>query len=219
MSLLLLGLGGGRGRFFALAPDFARLGSEKYVHASSTFFNCGRLFDGRRVGQSCHHAIEEDSTYLRIAPLTSPKTHPETHLGTIPEKLADALGLKVHVVGANLGVHPDLFDIDGALALARQSFLLGLFVKELAVVHETAHRRFCSRRNLHKIDIALYGKAHRLARRADPQLLARVVDQPHFADRDGLIDPVLSIAYLVFTSCYVLLASDASLDAHAVTFA
>jgi hypothetical protein len=69
--------------------------------------------------------------------------------------------------------------------------LLGLPVRELAVVHHPANRWIGIGRHLHQVELELRGSLSRGVCRDDAELLAVGVDQADLRNPDLFVDPVL----------------------------
>ena len=119
--------------------------------------------------------------------LASAKHDDESDLVAFFEEAPDVLHLEVHVVLVGLRPELDLLRLEGRHALLLLLLLLRLFVLELAVVHDPAHRRNGSWRDLDEIEALVLGDAQRLIRRHDAELLA-FVDDAHLLGTDALVD-------------------------------
>ncbi len=72
--------------------------------------------------------------------------------------------------------------------LARVALLAPLLVAVLAVVHQATHGWDGRRRHLNQVKTALARHLQRLAGGQDAELLPVLVDDPHLADADALVD-------------------------------
>src|SRR6185295_14066666 len=81
-----------------------------------------------------------------------------------------------------------LLDLDDALALLRVLRLLVQLVPILAVVEDAAHRWVGVGGDLDQVEPRFHRHAQRLLGRHDPELLAAVGNDPHFARADLLVD-------------------------------
>jgi hypothetical protein len=84
--------------------------------------------------------------------------------------------------------HLDLFDLDGALLLARLSRLFLRLVFVFAVVEDLADRRFRVGRDLYEVESRLYSARDSLAGRNDPDIVPRGVDELDGLIVDALVD-------------------------------
>src|SRR5690606_16516527 len=78
------------------------------------------------------------------------------------------------------------------LALARLALALALFVAELAVVHQAAHRRARVGCDFNQVQVPFLGHGQSLVGRQNAQLLAVLIDDPHLADADLMVNPKVS---------------------------
>lgn len=104
-----------------------------------------------------------------------------------------------------VGINPDteFHFLHFATLLVLVSFFLVLLLNVLvfAVVDDLAHRRVCIRRDLHKIQPALFSDTDRLVGRHDTELMPVLLDHAHFRRTNALIDPsLIDVAPIARTS-------------------
>lgn len=88
-----------------------------------------------------------------------------------------------------------LFDFNLALVLASLLCLDGLFVLELAIVHDAAYGRLSIWSNLYQIETCHIGNMLGLLGGTDTHLFPVVADQPYFTRSDGFVEPWLFRSY------------------------
>ncbi len=87
----------------------------------------------------------------------------------------------------NIQPQLDFFELVGVLVFARFPLSLGLLVLELTQVGDSANRRFGLGSHLDQVQAAVVGLDQGLAGRHHPQLVALVIDHPHFAGADFMV--------------------------------
>ena len=96
--------------------------------------------------------------------------------------------LHLEIVDVDLDAQPDL--LEGLRLLLLLLFALALLelVLVLAVVEDSADRRDGRGRHLHEVEPLLLSQGERLGSLHDAELLPFIVDDPHLADSDHLVD-------------------------------
>jgi hypothetical protein len=91
-------------------------------------------------------------------------------------------------VNVDVGPHLDLFDLDGALLLARLGGLLLRLVFVLAEIEDLADRRLGIGRNLDQVETGLGGASEGLSRGNDADIVAGGVDELDVWIVNALVD-------------------------------
>jgi hypothetical protein len=105
-----------------------------------------------------------------------------------PEKANDLVLANLIIVFRGGWPEFDLFQLRAAAALALLMRLLVLLVKKLAVIGDFANGRVCRRRNFHQIESAFPRHTNSLVWLHHPKLGALLINHPHFARPNPLID-------------------------------
>src|SRR5690606_24647511 len=100
------------------------------------------------------------------------------------EEAARVPDLELEVVRLDARPELDFFDVDLVLLLARLAGLAGLLVLELAVVHDSDHRRPRVRRHLHQVQALALGSGERFIDRHEAELCTLGADDPDRTDPD-----------------------------------
>jgi hypothetical protein len=116
---------------------------------------------------------------------------------TLFQKPDDVVLLEIVIVLIGIGSKLHFLDRDVSLMLLGFVKLLIELVKVFAVIHDSANRRICSRRNLDQIQTPLFSDLERCLRRHDTELLVLVVNYAYFASSDSLVHPYVFIDGLV----------------------
>ena len=119
-----------------------------------------------------------------------PATEEDGHFDTmsLAEKGPDVADLEVDVVATGLRADLHFLQQGRGRLLARFLRLLLLRVPVLAVVHDAAHRRIGTGRDLDQVELLLLRDAQRVGRQHDPELRAVGVDHADLAGADVVVD-------------------------------
>src|SRR5262249_1123150 len=119
----------------------------------------------------------------------------EHHLVLVFQELARLVDLDLDVMVAGLGADADFFEL--LLVWLSLALFAGLLVAELAVVHDLADRRPLLGGHLDQVELCLAGHLQGLRGRDDAELFAVGADQPHGADADLLVDPLVRLSIML----------------------
>jgi hypothetical protein len=149
------------------------------------------LLHDSHIFQLGSNTVQQIASNLRVRDFASSEADPHPHLHPILKPLARIAHLERAVMTGGFGSQPDFLDLDLLLLLSRFPFALGLFVLELAKVHDPANGRLSIRRNLDQIQSSVIRKPKRLSGRHNAFVVAFVVDQANLARSDCGIDSIL----------------------------
>ena len=135
--------GAGRAAAFARARVFcafvARQRADHHIDAAPDEF---RFEVGMAVGRQFGEKFTDDlESEFRVRHFASAEFQRDFHLHVLAQKINRMADLDAEVVRVNARAELNFLDGRGVLMLFRFLVLLGLFVTELAEVHDPAHRR------------------------------------------------------------------------------
>src|SRR5688572_3531511 len=158
---------------------------EDHVHLVA-FLPRHRLRD-RLVAEVRNQPLENAPADLRVRHLAFAEEDRRLHLVAVGEEALDVLLLEVVVVLVHLRAELDFLHLDHALMLLGLAGPLLLLVLVFAEIHDSAHRRHGSRRDLDQVEPLLTRDGHCLLWRHDPELLSGLVNHANFTDADALV--------------------------------
>ena len=123
--------------------------------------------------------------------LTAPELQRDLHLVAVLEKFHEVSHLGVEVALPDLGPELDLLHRDVDRLASGLLGLLRLFVPELPVVHDAAHRWIGHRCHLDEIEVESTSHPERVRNRFDPELTSVGTDESDFTSPDPIVDTVL----------------------------
>src|SRR5688572_14788611 len=139
------------------------------------------------VAEVRDQSLQDAAPDFRVRHLAAAEEDRRLHLVAVREEAFDVLPLEVVIMLVDLGAELDLLHLDHALVLLRLAGSFLLLVLVFAEVHDSAHRRHGSRRDLDQVEPLLTRDGDRLRRRHDPELLAGFVDHANFTNPDALV--------------------------------
>jgi hypothetical protein len=151
-------------------------------------FHARWLFNPSNVLEPVIDAIEKLFPKLWVGHFAAAEHHRNLDLITLFDELLGRARLEVDIVLVNLWPNANFAKQDVVLVLLGLTFLLRLFILELAVVKNAANGRHGGWRYFNEIGSALSGNVHGLHGRHDAKLLAVDSDDAHFARADSFID-------------------------------
>jgi hypothetical protein len=116
---------------------------------------------------------------------------------TLFQKPDDVVFLEIVIMLIGIGPKLHFLYRDVFLVLLRFVKFLIELVKVFAVIHNSANRWICSRRNLDQVQTPLFSDLQRCLRRHDTELLILIVDYAYLASSDSLVHPYVFIDGLV----------------------
>ncbi|MPL73075.1 hypothetical protein SDC9_18868 [bioreactor metagenome] len=134
-------------------------------------------------------AVQQFEAKALVRHFAAAEAQGDLHLVAILEEAHHRAHLDLVVMGVGPGAELHFLDFDDLLLLAGFGLALLLFVLELAVVHDLAHRRHRRRRDLDQIKPGLFGHHHRARRGDDAHVLAVRPDQADLGRSDPIVDP------------------------------
>ena len=135
------------------------------------------------------HAVEQSASAFGMLALPAAELHDELDLRAVSEEFDCAVALPRVVVVADLRSQPHLLERHVHLVASARSCAPLLFEAPLAVVHDAADRRLCTRGHLDEVEIPGGRIRPRLVGRHDTELLSFIADQAYLAHADLLVDP------------------------------
>ena len=135
------------------------------------------------------HPVEDPTPQLRMLHLASTEHDRDLDLAAISEELLDLAGLGVEVAGTDLGPVLHLLDHHVCRLLTRLLGPLGLFVLELPVVHDPAHRWIGLVGHLHEVQAQIAGDGEGVGQGTYAELLSIWGDQTYTLGTDAVVDP------------------------------
>jgi hypothetical protein len=178
-----------------LILSIRRLGSlaeRRKVHRHGSSFHAGTLLDHPVISQLHSQTLEEFFPQFRMGNGTATEEDRQLHLIPGIQKPGRGATLGFEVVIANLRFDPDLFELNDVLIATGIALFPALFVPEFSIVHQSTNGRGRVRGNLNEVEPALPGHLECLPRGDDPDLATFVVDEPHLADPNPLVDARLN---------------------------
>src|SRR5207302_6717364 len=144
--------------------------------------------DSAVLGQHPRGFVQEIASQVGVGHLAAAELHRHLDAVALIEELGGTPCLGAQVVGIDLDPEADL--LEGLRLLLLLGFALALLdlVLVLAVVEDAADRRDRVRRDLHEVEALLLCQRQRVLCCHDAQLLSFIIDDPHLADPDHLID-------------------------------
>jgi hypothetical protein len=161
----------------------AALGRTQH-HQHCPAFHAGALLNDRNIFQVFGNRVQQLLRNLRVVNLPTTKADANPHLHAITDPLACGLNFEHPMVIGCLRAQANLFDLNLLLCLASFTLFLGLFVLELAKIHNLADRWFGVGGNLHQIQICLIREFHCFTRRDNTNILPFCVNQANFTITD-----------------------------------
>lgn len=178
-----LGLGGLL-LFLAAARALGR--AQHHDHCSA--FDVRHLIHRRGWAKVLGHALQDTPSNILVRHLPTAKSHREFDLIACFEELERQPALRLQVMLADLRAEADLFDVGRLLPLARFALAPALLVAELAIIHETTHRRDGVGLYFDEVESALAGHLQRIPGAQNADVRAVFVDQANLWDANALID-------------------------------
>src|SRR5690606_26964847 len=121
---------------------------------------------------------------------TTAEAQCDLDLVTIFQEALDVAKLDLIVALVRCGTKLDFLDLDDFLLQAGVMLALLLLVPELAVIHQTAHRRLRGGSNFDQIDVVLLGEAECLDQLDDAKMFSVDAYQAHFGCMDLAVDAI-----------------------------
>ena len=131
-------------------------------------FHSHRLIDLRYISQGVNESLEQYFAEFLVEDLAPLKHHCCLNLVTLFKKLTSVARLEVKVVRVSSRLKSNFLKSRMRLCLLLLLFPLGLFINELTVVNDLAHRRIRLRCNLNKIELTLESPDTRVFRLLPP---------------------------------------------------
>jgi hypothetical protein len=150
-------------------------------------FHARPEFHNPFVADFSYQSLQNFSSQILVGHFASAEAQAGFYLVAFPKKpqnmvsFGDVIVL-IHVDAELYFLQDDLF-----LVLFCRPFLLFLFIEELAIIHNAAHRWICGGGNLYQIKTLFPGLSGRILRRHDAKLLAVRANHAYFTCADPLI--------------------------------
>src|SRR5690606_12281917 len=146
------------------------------------------LFNGAVFGKVSFDPLQQLHAQLLMGHL--PAAEPQGYLGlvTLVEELDKVTKLDLIVPFFRPWTKLDFLDLNLLLILPRGGLLLLLLEDVLAVVHDTADRRFCVGGDFNQVELGLLCGGQCFLNGHDTDLFTFGADQAHFARRDVFVD-------------------------------
>ena len=138
--------------------------------------------------QKVGSADQQVAAEVGVADLAPAEADRDLHAVPVVEELAGTSRLHLEVVDVDLDAQPHLLEGLRLLLLLLFSLALLELVLVLAVVEDPADGRDGRGRHLHEVEPLLLSQRERLEGRHHAELLTLIIDDPHLADSDHLID-------------------------------
>ena len=144
------------------------------------------------VAQLLCQSLEKLFPKFRMGNGTATEQDRQLHLIPTIQKPRGVAALGLQIVVADLRLDPNLFELNDVLIASGIALFSALLVPKLPIIHQTTNGRGCVGRDLNEVQPALTGHLQRFPRRNDPDLATFVVDEPHLANADPLVDARLN---------------------------
>ena len=166
-------------------------------HVHGIAFHARPEFHNPFVADFSHQPLQNFSSQILVGHFASAETKACLDLVTFREKPQNMVPLGDVIVLVHVDAELYFFQDDLFLVLLRRPFFLFLFVEELAVVHDAAHRGHRSGRYLYQVKILFAGLTGRILRCHDAKLFTVWADHAYFARPDALIHANKTFIYAI----------------------
>lgn len=163
-------------RFALYIQSSESLRSQNQRHRPA--FHSRRLLDSRQLGGPFHNSVEVSFRELRVRELTASEDDRHLDLVAILEKPLNVPQLELEVMLVGVGLQSDALHFADVLLLPGLSIALSLLIFVLAVIHDLAHGRLSSRRNLDQIESLFPRHAKGISKVHDACLRSGIINQP-----------------------------------------
>lgn len=166
------------------------LGSQNGDHVP-TAFEPGHLLDFRTILKLQDNAVKNFFATIVVRVLSTSEDDVQLNLVFVLKKIPSLLNLEFDVVFAGLGTQANFLKLHLMLLGGIRVFSL-LLVLELAVIHDTAHRRTLVRSDLNEVHADFDRDAHRFGGGNHAQHFAFVINHTDRRETNLVIDTMRS---------------------------
>lgn len=150
-------------------------------------FHARPEFHNPFIADLSHQTLQDFSSQILVGHFASAEAQAGFYLVTLGKKSQNMVSLGDVIMLIHVDAELYFFQDDLLLVLFCRAFLFFLLVKELAIIHDAAHRRHRRGGNLYQIKTLFPGLSGRILRRHDAKLLAIRADHAYFTCANPLI--------------------------------
>ena len=173
--------------FLPVALGFFGERDQHHVHGAS--FRSRLLLDFCDIRNVYHDPFQDPQSSVLMHNFASAEKDGNLASVSSGKKSSDVLQLGLVIVLVSLGPDLDFLDLDLTLFFTGRLLLLLLLILVLAVIHDTADRRFGSWRNLNQIQPFILRSFKSVIGVENTKLSTFFVDNPNFSHSDLTITP------------------------------
>src|SRR5690606_6830908 len=176
-------------------------GSDDHHHVATVDGRGG--LDSAELGDVLREPLQQAHALLGAGLLAPAEQDHRLDLVTRGEEALGALALRLVVVLVDLQAEPHLLEDGVRLVAPRFLELLGLFVLELAVVHDLDHGGLGVGRHLDQIQIGLLRETQSVLDADDTDLFSTRAHEADLGDADAVVGSGIADAGLLHSACGV----------------